>query len=73
MKQAHAHGGNAADLQDLHGRVSSLIGQLVSGRETTLALHRAVLDFADSAIARVRASRLLLRCRLPRIHIFRDT
>lgn len=44
---------DAAEVEELHGRVSKLLEQVESGRDAVLASHRAVLDYADSAIARV--------------------
>lgn len=46
-------GDNAAELQDLSSHIESLLQMVDSGRAQALASHRAMLDFADSAIARV--------------------
>lgn len=44
---------DAGEVRELHARLGKVVEQVESGREAVLTSHRAVLDFADSAIARV--------------------
>ena len=45
---------DAGEVRQLHAKLGTLVEQVLSGRDAALASHRAVLDYADSSIARVR-------------------
>ena len=53
MLQTVQEAEDAGEVRELHARLGKLVEQVESGREAVLNSHRAVLDFADSAIARV--------------------
>ncbi|BDA49640.1 probable Ankyrin repeat domain-containing protein 54 at N-terminal half [Coccomyxa sp. Obi] len=49
----HVEAEEIEEVQELHARLVKLVEQVEGGRDAVLAFHRAVLDYADSSIARL--------------------